>query len=154
MKRSLLLRPIFIILMTGSILLSACRSSDTLRHPATSSTLWVQNAAEYQALSITAYKTAASYLELALKDSYWTAYTPQQNDELRSLPPAIIVDVDETVLDNSSFQARMIKQSSSFNPEAWNRWVKEAKGEAVPGALSFLQRAADKGVAIFYLTNR
>jgi len=147
-------RPVFIILIAGSLLLSACRSTDPLRHPKTSATLWVQNSAEYQALSLSVYNTAAGYLERALKDSYWTAHLPQKNKNIPSLLPAIILDVDETVLDNSAYQARMIKKNSSFDPEAWTRWVREEKAEAVPGAVAFLQRAAQKGVAIFYLTNR
>lgn len=133
---------------------TACTSSkNTLDHPTTSATLWVQNAAEYEALGKLVYQTATSNLALAIEDSYWTA-SVEQGEQYQSLPPAIILDVDETVLDNSPFQARMIEQNSRFNPEAWNEWVLEAKAEAVPGALEFTQLAAEKGVHIFYITNR
>ncbi len=143
--------PLFML----SLFAMACSSSsNTLHHPTTSATLWVQNAAEYEALSRSIYRTASSNLALALEDSYWTAYPEQSNEDLRSKPPAIILDVDETVLDNSPFQARMIKQNSSFDPEKWNAWVMEAKAEPVPGALAFTKLAAQKEVTIFYLTNR
>lgn len=135
-------------------LFSACQSTKTLQHPATRSTLWVQHSAEYDALTVTIYKAAANYLELALKNSQWTAYPPQQGKNIRSLPPAIIVDVDETVLDNSAFQARMIKQGRNYSSEAWNSWVMEAKAEATPGALNFLRAAAKRNIDIYYLTNR
>src|SRR5699024_4942193 len=127
-------RPVFIILIAGSLLLSACRSTDPLRHPKTSATLWVQNSAEYQALSLSVYNTAAGYLERALKDSYWTAHLPQKNKNIPSLLPAIILDVDETVLDNSAYQARMIKKNSSNEQALLSRtmrevFAKEAHGE-------------------------
>jgi len=146
-------RPIALLLL--SLLISACSSSsNTLQHPTTSATLWTQNSAEYKALTTSVYQTAGSYLGLALEDSDWTAYPGQEGKNIRSKPPAIILDVDETVLDNSPFQARMIKQKSSFDPQKWNSWVMEAQAEPVPGAVEFTKLAAEKGVTVFYLTNR
>ena len=138
------------------MVLSACQSTSTLRHPTTNATLWVQNSAEYEALTQSVYQTALSNLGLAIEDSYWSAYvgTGEKGGGQKSKSPAVILDVDETVLDNSAFQARMIKQNSSFNIEAWNSWVMEANAEPVPGALSFTKRAAEEGIAIYYLTNR
>jgi acid phosphatase len=132
----------------------SCHSSNTLRHPTTSATLWIQNAAEYKALTTSVYKTALRHLQEAINDSSWTAVAGQTMDVSKGKPPAIIVDVDETVLDNSPFQARMIKQESSFSPEAWNDWVMEAQAEAVPGARSFLKKATQHGITVFYVTNR
>ncbi|WP_445665020.1 5'-nucleotidase, lipoprotein e(P4) family [Fodinibius sp. AD559] len=135
------------------LLFTSC-STSTLQHQTTSATLWTQNAAEYDALTTSVYNTALSNLGMAIEDSYWTAYPKQEDQEMRNLPPAVILDVDETVLDNSPFQARMIEQNNSFNIEQWNDWVMEAKANPVPGAVKFTQRAADQGVAVFYLTNR
>ena len=128
-------------------------TSQTVDHPTTQATLWVQNAAEYQALTTQTYQTATSNLALAIEDSYWSAVL-EQGEKYQDLPPAIILDVDETVLDNSAFQARMIEQNLSFDIEKWNDWVMEAKADAVPGALDFTKLAAEKGIMIFYLTNR
>src|SRR5699024_4883725 len=116
MKGLSISRSCFIILIAGSFLLSACRSSDPLRHPTTSATLWIQNSAEYQALSLSVYNTAAGYLERALQDSYWKAHLPQKNKNILALPPAIILDLDETLLDNSAYQAWMIKKNRSCDP--------------------------------------
>lgn len=143
----------FSFLFIGLLFVS-CSSSSTLQHPTTSATLWAQNAAEYKALTKSVYNTALSNLGMAIEDSYWTAYPNQEDREIRSMPPAVILDVDETVLDNSPFQARMIKQNTSFDPKQWNDWVMEAKANPVPGAVTFTQRAANQGVAVFYLTNR
>ena len=136
------------------LLFVSCGSSTTLQHPTSSATLWAQNAAEYKALTKSVYNTALSNLGMAIEDSYWTAYPNQEGQEIHNLPPAVILDVDETVLDNSPFQVRMIKQNSSFDPQQWNNWVMEAKANPVPGAVTFTQRAVNKGVAVFYLTNR
>lgn len=124
-------------------------------HPTTQATLWVQQSAEYSANTIQTYQTALRNLGVPLVDSYWTALPSQENrKDLPSLPPAIILDVDETVLDNSPFQARMIKAQSGFDPEAWNAWCLEAKANGIPGAASFTTFAANKGIQIFYITNR
>ena len=135
---------------------TACSSTapSVLDHPATSATLWMQNSAEYQALTTSIYQNATSHLGLALEDSYWTAYPKQEEQNIASKPPAVILDVDETVLNNSAFEARMIKQRSDYDPEKWNDWVMEAKADPIAGALDFTQRAAKEDVTIYYVTNR
>lgn len=126
-----------------------------LQNPTLQATLWVQNSAEYKALAVQAYETAKRVLQLPLNDSYWTASLSQQEKEnYNSLPPAIILDVDETVLDNSPFQARLIAQGKGYSEEAWNEWCLEANADAVPGAAEFTSYAAENGVTIFYVTNR
>lgn len=137
---------------------ASCTSTKTVNiqnDATTQATLWVQNSAEYKALTTQTYASALRTLPLPMEDSFWTASLNQEeNDEFMGLPPAIILDVDETVLDNSPFQARMIKQGSEFNIEAWNAWCKEAKAEAIAGAVEFTQYAAREGITIFYITNR
>lgn len=154
------LHNVFIALLTMTFV--ACGSTQTTtqnnilpEHPTTQATLWVQNAAEYKALATQAYGTALRNLPLPLEDSFWTASIVQEETEsYMGLPPAIILDIDETVLDNSPFQARMIKQGKTFNVEDWNAWCNEAKAEAIPGAVDFTTYAAEQGVAIFYISNR
>lgn len=138
-----------------SFLIISCKSTSTLhQHPTTSSTLWIQNAAEYDALTTMIYQSAAANLALATEDTFWDAIAERGDSTYRKLPPAIIVDVDETVLDNSAFQARMIQQNRDFDIEQWNEWVMEAQADAVPGALEFLNGASQRGITVFYVTNR
>lgn len=151
-----------LLIFAAGLIFTACGSSQTLTETSslpdnktTQATLWVQNAAEYQAITRQAYAVALRNLSLPLEDSFWTASLPQEeNENYMKLPPAIILDIDETVLDNSPFQARMIKQDKTFNIEDWNAWCNEAKAEAVPGALEFTQYAAEQGITIFYISNR
>lgn len=141
-----------LILILGFGIIS-CSSPRQLQNPTTSATLWVQNAAEYKALTTTVYQSAIPQMDSLLSKEQHTALI--DHEQLNSsLPPAIILDVDETVLDNSPFQARLIKNNKSYTPERWNSWVREEKADAIAGALEFTQKAAAKGITIFYLTNR
>ena len=71
-------------------------------------TLWVQTSAEYAALSRQTWAAAGRMMEAALADTSWTAALEQQAG-YGALPPAVIVDVDETVLDNAPYAARLIQ---------------------------------------------
>ena len=136
------------------LIFSACTSTQNIQHQTLQGTLWVQNAAEYDALTLQAYQQAKRLLEPAVTDSLWTASVVQKGEVVKSLQPAVILDIDETVLDNSPFQARMIEQNSSFNPDEWTQWVLEENADAVAGAVEFTQAAAEKGIAVFYISNR
>jgi acid phosphatase len=122
-------------------------------HENLNAVLWVQTALEYEASALQAFRLAQMQLDAALADPRWTAAIEQQGDA-SNLPPAVIVDVDETVLDNSYYQARMIRDNASYASATWDPWVEEARATAVPGAVEFAQYAAKKGVTVFYVTNR
>lgn len=151
-----------LILLPLITVLGACSSTQNISdstvippNKTTQATLWVQNAAEFTAITVQNYNTAERMLSLSLEDSFWTASVNQEEaGNYQSLPPAIIMDLDETVLDNSPFQARMIKQGKTFNIEDWNAWCNEANAEAIPGAVEFTNYAADQGIRIFYISNR
>ena len=116
------------------------------------STLWVQTAIEYKMSSIQAYKMAMEKLTIALENENWSALDKENANQ--ALPPAIILDIDETVLDNSPFQARLVKKNILYKDKLWDEWVNEAQAETIPGALEFIKFAKSTGVAVFYVTNR
>ncbi len=124
------------------------------------SVAWMQTSEEYPALSLGAYTTARQNLDSALADRTWTALPSQvptngeQASALGKRPPAIIVDIDETILSTLPYQAWLIKNNTPFTPESWNAWVSEASAEAMPGALEFILYAMQRGVTVFYVTNR
>ena len=115
--------------------------------------LWLQTSAEYRMIARSTYRAASQALELALADPAWSAALEQSGD-LSGLPPAVIVDVDETVLDNSPYEASMILRGLSFERQSWLDWVHRAAATSVPGALAFARRAEALGVLVFYVTNR
>jgi acid phosphatase len=117
--------------------------------------LWVQRSAEYRALSEQTYRAAADHLDQALKEKNWDALvTGERGNAATGLKPAVIMDVDETVLDNSPYQARLVKGGKEFDDLTWDAWVAEKKARAVPGVVDFAKAATAKGVTILYLSNR
>ena len=115
--------------------------------------LWQQTAAEYQAHSLQSFKQAQLALEMLLKQPTLTAAV-EQTGNFSGLPPAVVVDVDETMLDNSAFQARLIKSGASYAEADWAAWCNEQAALALPGAREFSNFANSRGVRIIYLSNR
>lgn len=124
-----------------------CRPGDALVNAA----LWMQSAAEYRASALQAYALGTRQLDAALADPTWTAIPGSPST---GLPPAIILDADETTLDNSAFEARMVRQGLKYNDVQWKSWIFESAAPAIPGAAEFLQYAKSKGVTAFFITNR
>jgi 5'-nucleotidase (lipoprotein e(P4) family) len=108
----------------------------------TAAVLWQQHSGEYRALSFQAYNFARLSLLDRLKEV--------GNDKKY----CVVVDVDETVLDNSPFQGHEIRNGRTFNSKAWNEWTSKGIADTVPGALGFLNFAAANQVETFYITNR
>ncbi|MBX3423428.1 MAG: hypothetical protein KF752_17865 [Pirellulaceae bacterium] len=116
---------------------------------------WMQQSAEYRMLTQQAYHWAANQLTQAVRDPHWSADEVQLSQGgFQSKPPAVVLDLDETVLDNSAYNARNILRGEKFTVQSWNAWCQEAKAEAIPGALDFVRTATGLGVSVFYLTNR
>ena len=116
---------------------------------------WYQTSAERDLVYRTVYRAASDKLKAALADKAWDALPKEdRTTPVKGLKPAIIVDVDETVLDNSPSSVRAILERRDFNEAKWGEWVQERKAKALPGALAFLNAAAKQGVTVFYISNR
>ena len=147
------LRHIFLLLFivfTGDSF--ASKDDKAFQEQSMLSVLYVQTATEFAANNIQTYANAKDALLKGLEDSSWKAAL-EQVDNFEDKSPAIILDVDETVLDNSNFQARTILSGLSY-PNGWAKWVNESNAGAVEGVYDFLHFADKKGVKIYYLTNR
>jgi 5'-nucleotidase (lipoprotein e(P4) family) len=105
-------------------------------------TLWIQTSAEFRALCYQTYNLAKMNLDLALSSG----------KSAKKL--AIIVDADETIIDNSDYEAFLIGKDFGYSSNTWNKWMDAAEAQAVPGAVDFLNYAVNKGVEVFYITNR
>jgi 5'-nucleotidase (lipoprotein e(P4) family) len=116
--------------------------------------LWMQRSVEYKASALSAFALARIRLEHALADPTWTAAPKEQTGAYQSLPPAVILDVDETILDNSGYQAWMTLQGTTFDPKTWNAYVNTVTSRAIPGAVEFARYADARGVKVFYVSNR
>src|SRR5262249_44748472 len=83
-----------------------------------------QRSVEYRATTTGIFALAQLRLDQALADPNWSAIIPkEQSTPYQSLPPAVIVDVDETVLDNSDYQAWNTIKDTSFDPKTWTMFV-------------------------------
>jgi len=116
--------------------------------------LWMQRSVEYKASALTAFALARIRLDQALADPNWTGAPKEQAGAYQSLPPAVILDIDETILDNSGYQAWMALKGTTFDQKTWNAYVNTVTSLPIPGALEFAQYADSKGVKVFYVTNR
>jgi 5'-nucleotidase (lipoprotein e(P4) family) len=123
-------------------------------HENLNAVVWMQTSAEYRATALQTYRTAEASMLRALADRTWTAAVEQRR-AVPELPVAVILDLDETVLDNSAFQAWVTATpDAAFNDQTWGKWVGEKRAGLVPGAREFLLAAHAHGVAPFYVTNR
>lgn len=103
--------------------------------------LYQQRAAEYKALCFQAYNIAKIRVDEAVKQP-------------GTKPYAVVTDIDETLLDNSPYDAGRAIQNLDYTSPTWKQWTAKAEADTVPGAPSFFKYAASKGGEVFYITNR
>lgn len=117
--------------------------------------LWMQRSEEYKALAEQTYRAAADKLDAALKEKNWDALVPEERgNPAAGLKPAVVMDVDETVLDNSPYMARLVRNGKKYDEVSWAAWVAEKKARAIPGVVDFARAANARGVTILYISNR
>ena len=116
---------------------------------------WSQTAIEHDLIYLQTYRDAQSRLLAALADKQWDALPKDDRaSPAKDLKPAVVLDIDETVLDNSPYQARLIKSGGEYNEADWAAWCNEQRARALPGVVEFTQFAAKHGIAVIYISNR
>ncbi len=117
--------------------------------------VWSQTAVEHDLIYREVFRDASDKLLTALADRNWDALPRDERSmPIAGLAPAVILDIDETVLDNSPYQARLIRDGATFDEFTWSEWCRERAARPLPGALEFARLAAAHGVTVFYLSNR
>ena len=100
---------------------------------------WFRNSAEQRAAFRQAYLLATERLrQLAPAEGAW----------------AVVLDADETVLDNSPAQLRQARAGRGYDPAAWNVWVRERAAAALPGSLEFTRAVHEMGGRVVIVSNR
>lgn len=117
-------------------------------------TLWTQKSVEFKANSLAMYKLAKIMLDQAILDKSWTGAPNEQEGDFSDKPPAVMLDVDETVLDNSAYEAWLVANGESYGSKTWVPFVRAEVSPPVAGSLEFIKYAKSKGVKIFYVSNR
>lgn len=135
------------ILLLG---LAACDKPPTGHDPSRDfGLLWVDHAAEYHAVTRQVYRAAEMALPGFIEDQTWTALPGVEADP--NLPPAVILDVDETVVSNVGFQLTFERP---FENHKLDTWSSNADAVEVQGVRDFVAAARDAGVTVFFVTNR
>lgn len=145
MEKNLSLAVIIIFLIAGC---QPQQSSDTKNtkkqqqfHPLAYAASYQQLSAEKLALEYQAYYLARLSLAKQIENSQ------------ASKPIAVVLDIDETVLDNSPYESMLVKKDTVY-PAFWNDWLNAAKAKPLAGVKDFLSFAEHSDVEIFYITNR
>ncbi len=102
---------------------------------------WFRTSAEYRALARQAYQVAGdrlSELSRGLAAGSW----------------AVILDVDESILDNSEYERRLFATNRSYTDSSWATWVNERAAPAIPGSVEFTRRIHELGGRVAIVTNR
>lgn len=103
---------------------------------------WTRQSVEYPLLTAAIYQQASAQLR-------------QQVSQLPERSPwLVIMDVDETVLDNSAYNLSREQLNSGFSGDSWQQWVQSQQATAVPGAFAFMQEVYRLGGQIALVTNR
>jgi len=140
---------------TFTLLLNGCshQQSRVDTHEILNAALWTQTSAEYRATTLQAYQLGSANLDRALADTQWTAALEQAGD-YTDLPPAIMLDLDQTVLDTSRYNARIILQHNSHTREHFAEWCRQSTAPTIPGAKELIEHATRQGVAVIYVSAR
>ena len=129
-----------------SLLMTSCaHSSKKLENPQTPylvATKYFQNSAESAALYHQGYNMAYDYVDKVMKN--------YKGD----IPACVVLDIDETVLDNSYYQGSLYQKAENFSPKTWDEWVVLSLAPALPGVVNYLNKVRDLGVEPIFITNR
>lgn len=117
--------------------------------------LWLSSAYESDAVIDSIYGAAAARLPDALAADSDALAASEQPKAAADRPAAIIVDIDETVLDNDGFNARgLARRFGAFDERWFDCWGEERQARAYAGAVALLNDATARGATVFYVTNR
>jgi len=105
-------------------------------------TLWYQKSGEMKAIYYQCFNWAKLRIDMTLSES---------STETKK---AVVVDIDETMLDNSPFETNCISTGKGYSKETWSKWTSQINAKALPGAVEFSKYAESKGVEVFYISNR
>ena len=139
-----------LIFIVSLLTLSACAATPGEADPAQDlGILWAIHSAEYRAVTTEIYRDAADDLPGFIEDKTWSVVTGRGDPS--ALPPAVILDVDETVVSNAVFQ---LTHERPFTNEKLDTWASNTPARAITGVKSFVDTARSLGVTVFFLTNR
>ena len=140
------LRSVIGIISLSAVVLSCCQkptpqAENDMKHLLLA-TGWFQQSAEMRACYYQSYMLA----KMALKENL--------ENYKGTKPTAVVLDIDETVLDNSPFEAKLMGDRQNYSDSAWMAWSAREEAQPLPGAADFIAYARELGVEVFFISNR
>jgi 5'-nucleotidase (lipoprotein e(P4) family) len=129
------------VLVTMSLLTGCAYTTKDLNEQSVLAINWVQTSAEFRAISYQSYNLARMNL-----DSFLDSYS-------ESKTVAVVADMDETITDNSAYQAFLVGNDFGYSSKTWGPWIASGQAKAMPGAVEFFNYAKERGVETFYISN-
>lgn len=120
---------------------------------------WMRNALEHRFLAEQTYRAATAALDRAVAETGTAALEQEGMTGYAALPPAVVMDIDETAIDTMVFAAQLVRERRYFDRDVatrdWPAWLADpAHGQAVPGAVAFVNAAQARGLRVVFVTNR
>ena len=144
MKTNRLVGPLMLLAGIGMAGCATTDGPDTLpAHDNADAVVWMQTSAEYAAVTTSIYAAAREALEKIA-----------EAEPGRTRQMAIVLDVDETVLDNGRYQGQLVLDDSGYDSETWDDWIALRTASAVPGVVEFIGTAQALGFHVAFITNR
>ena len=108
---------------------------------------WVRESKEYVALCNQVYANAIDKLQVTISPNNYSLNIINNNY-------AVVMDLDETVLDNSDYQVELYNKNEQYNPDSWDEWVVKEDAKLVPGAYDYISFLRNHNIQIIFISNR
>lgn len=144
-----------LILISSLSIVFNCKTMADEATDAARAIAWMQTSAEYQAILSQTFKTAANQLQLAVFDESWTAAIEQFGQKgLNQLPNAIILDLDETLVNTLSYHASLVLNNNKHDDKRFQNWMNIERAPIVPHVMTLIEKAASLGVTVLLISDR
>jgi 5'-nucleotidase (lipoprotein e(P4) family) len=130
---------IIIFLMTFSLTFIYAKLPNDVR--------WIKESKEYKALCHQVYNNAINKLENNIAPNKYSLNIVNNNY-------AVVMDLDETVLNNSDYQVELYNKKEKYNPDSWDKWVLKEEAELVPGSYDYISFLRSNDIQIIFISNR
>jgi 5'-nucleotidase (lipoprotein e(P4) family) len=131
----------FVLVLSGAACATVPATTTASPATVTNGTTWVQQSAEYAALTRQIYRQAQAFVEATARGRQPGTW-------------AVMLDADETVINNVQYQLEREPKGLGFTQESWTAWVRRREATPIPGSGEFLRRVAAMGGRIAIVTNR
>jgi 5'-nucleotidase (lipoprotein e(P4) family) len=99
---------------------------------------YMRDSEEYAAIARQTYRLAGEAVTRSNPSGAWV----------------VVLDVDETTLDNSTYQVERAVYGLPFEITSWNAWIERRQAPAVPGVVDFVGLVHRAGGRVAWITDR